>query len=312
MADYVRYVARTEAWARDIEEDEDIVGSNGRVRAYAGDVHVVQNLRGETFSYVMTRDDFLQDWRSPQEVDTEHATSETGADELPGATPSPEEDNPVDNAPDNTAGIATVGTAAENATPAEPGEGETADDVTPDSQGTAEDSGAPVSSLTASAPTGAGPNDGDVQGVATTGDGTPQVGDSMSPVQTNPDPSAAAAPAGSAAGESSAPDAGADLGTGDAPSTTPTQSVVAGETDPDNEATATSADTGGDAGATPTPSPVLAGESEGTANVSDEPAPTEAPADTTTEAPADAVTDSPADPPTDTPRKTVPAKRANP
>jgi hypothetical protein len=84
-----RYVNRTECWARVVQDDvEDIVGSTGRTTAYGGDMVVNQNLRGQTFTYVLTRDEFDNNWRDPRDVDTDTSESEYGDPaELEGSTP---------------------------------------------------------------------------------------------------------------------------------------------------------------------------------------------------------------------------------
>lgn len=109
MSDFRRYIARTEAWARVIEDDtEEVVGSTGRVTAYRGDFEVKQNMRGQMFNYVMTEDDFLEDWVLAEDKNTDSGTSDTGSEELaevvPADTPQAEE-IPVD--------IVTVGTPRE-------------------------------------------------------------------------------------------------------------------------------------------------------------------------------------------------------
>lgn len=233
MADFKRYVARTEAWARTLDEPEDVVGSTGVVHAAPGDVLIVQHLRGETFTYVMTTDDFAEDWREPTDVDTEPATSESGTDTLPGAqSPSTGGDNTVDT-PTPVATTPTVGTAGENPTPAD----------TP--ADTATDTPAPAP--TATDPTSAAPGDGDVQGTAPTD--TPQVG-SGTPDAVTPDPAAEPAPAPDTSNvdvptpEPAQPD-----------TTTPTQTVAPSQ-DPAGEGTVAEATTpteGGDAGTAPTP-----------------------------------------------------------
>src|SRR4051794_32953927 len=112
-----RYVNRTEAWAREVTDDtEDIVGSTGRTTAYRGDMVVNQNLRGQTFTYVLTADDFATNWREPSDVDTETSESEHGDPaELEGATVDEDQSTDGDNAVDGR--VATVGTAAETPAP---------------------------------------------------------------------------------------------------------------------------------------------------------------------------------------------------
>jgi hypothetical protein len=126
-----RYVNRTECWARVVEEDvEDIVGSTGRTTAYGGDMVVNQNLRGQTFTYVLTRDEFDNNWRDPGEVDTDTKESEYGDPaELEAATVSEDESTTGDNVVDEdqadedappapTASAPTSAASGDAATPA--------------------------------------------------------------------------------------------------------------------------------------------------------------------------------------------------
>jgi hypothetical protein len=220
MGDFTRYVARTEAWARQIENDtEEVVGSTGRVTAYKGDFEVKQNLRGQMFNYVMTEEDFREDWVLADEKDTASATSESGdVSELKGALPpSTEGDNPVDEQP--------------------------------------------PSKLT-SAPTGGAPFTETL---------------SETPAETNPDIPTASAPVGSGASQETqqeAPEEAPEEPT-QPPPTTPTQSDAPAQQTEVGEsgATVTTSDEGGDAGHTPTPSPMLPGEENAEPTATEAPSP---------------------------------------
>jgi hypothetical protein len=270
MAEWKRYVNRTEAWAREVDDDsEDVVGSDGRTTAYRGDYVVNQSLRGSTYTFVVPRDVFATDWRLAEEVDASPATSETGQDELPGTVPpEPGEDASTggDNGVENPNDVATLGQRADST----PAEGQDA----PASQETTEDGGSAPPTPTASAPTSAASGD-----AATPAGNPPDVGSdtppAMSPVsgtQTPPEP--VAAPAGDAATEDTGDDVPVQEPTSEDPrvnapteaqpaTTTPTQTADP-SSEPGGPGTATAEETagsdelttrddGGDAGAAPTP-----------------------------------------------------------
>lgn len=268
MADFQRYLARTEAWARTVEDDrEDVVTTTGRQTAFKGDIIVVQKMRGEDYTYVMTADDFAEDWVLPGNKSTDATTSETGTDPLPETVP---ESTDGDNAGDNPASaVATAGTAQESPTPADaPATDETADVTptgTPQPANNVTDEDAPPTP-TASAPTGGGAGD-----TTNAEDNTrPDVGadtpDAISPVSGTqtpavPDP----APVGSGANETTDEEETDEVSTVDEPATpdttTPTQSVSPSNdpaslgtetTDGDDNAVSTDETEGGDSGNAPT------------------------------------------------------------
>jgi hypothetical protein len=273
MADWKRYVNRTECWAREVTDDvEELVGSTGRMTAYEGDYIVNQAIRGSTFTFVVTADDFARDWRSVDEVDTDTTTSETGTDDLPGTVPPESTDG--DNSGDDSFGQVATGGARAEASPADaPPDG----DAVPNSPETAGEDAPP--SPTASAPTSAASGDAETPAgnpPTVPGDAGNNPPDAVSPVSgTRTPPEPFPAPEGSGAGESSQADpAEVETATPDAEpaTTTPTQTVDpasepggTGTTSAEEAAgqveTATR-DEGGDAGATPTPTEMPASAAE--------------------------------------------------
>lgn len=309
MADWKRYVNRTEAWAREVTDDvEDIVGSTGRTTAYQGDMIVNQSLRGQSFTYVLTRDDFDNNWHTPDDVDTDTTESDTGdAGELQSVAPAPEESTTEDNYVDDYTAeenpvhepvfgqTATVGTR-DNPTPADAPD--TGGDAVPESPDTTTDDAPP--SPTASAPTGAGSGDAETPAGTppTVPDPAGNATAAMSPVSgTETPPGPAEAPVGSAASDATAePAATVETATETAEpaTTTPTQTVDP-SSDPGGAGTATADDTGGvtsttntgggDEGAAPTPTDLPAAAAEPTADAADNPTADDTSADT----PPDAV-----------------------
>jgi hypothetical protein len=318
MADWRRYVNTTEAWAREVTGDvEDIVGSTGRTTAYRGDYIVNQNIRGQVFTYVLTADDFRQNWRTPDAVDTDTTEDDTGDASQLSVLP---DDRDQDDGAESTGGengvetgygqVATGGARA-NATPADAPNDD--GDAVPDSPDTATENAPP--SPTASAPTSAGSGDADTPAgdPPNAPDGNPEP--AMSPVSGTATPAEPVeAPAGSAASETTSADP-ATVDTTDPAepaTTTPTQTVEpsadtggAGTATADEETggvTSTTGGGGGDEGAAPTPTNDVDTDSAAEPGTNTGPAPDvggahaadeEPAADTetadTTEAPPDAV-----------------------
>jgi hypothetical protein len=270
MADWKRYVNTTEAWARQVTADvEDIVGSTGRTTAYQGDYVVNQNIRGQVFTYVLTEDDFAQNWRTPDAVDTDTTEDDTGDASRLSVVPDDQDDdestggeNGVDNRGRTGFGQVATGGARANPTPADAPNDD--GDVTPESPDTTTEDAPP--SPTASAPTSAASGD-----AATPAGNPPNAPDgdpapAVSPVSgTATPPEPVEAPAGSGASEATQDNAPTVDTTEPAEpaTTTPTQTVDpsadtggAGTATADEETggvTSTTGGGGGDEGAAPTP-----------------------------------------------------------
>lgn len=338
--EFVRYLARTEAWAREVTDDtEDVVTSTGRATAYRGDYIVNQKLRGEDFTYVMTADDFADDWVNAEDKNTDKATSETGTDPLPETVP-PEPDSGESTTGDNPVEPpASTATGGQRAEPTPADAPDNAGDVTPQSPETAPEGGTSDNAAptpTASAPTST-PTPGAPEAPSDGGGGVdtapPNVGadtpDAASPVSgTDTPPLAPPSPEGSAASESTAVDPPAVETTppGEPDTSTPTQTVdpTASPELPDGP-TVTTEDGGGDSGNAPTPNvdntdAVNTGNADGTVVTSDtadgkheDPATATdtTPADSTPPDASEAVPVDVAVPPDEGKVKTIPAKRAN-